>query len=480
MIKLNNYTEFGGNMKKLYYLMATLIILMNLIPLTIYSTTNAKPSLVPPTIDSETAVVIDADTGQVIYGKNKNKRAFPASTTKVLTALVALENKPLDGVMTMSEEAVFSIPRSTSHIALDKEEQLTLEEALYATMLMSANDASNGIAEFVGGSNAGFAKMMNERAIKAGALDSNFTNPHGLPDNNHYTTAYDLALITKDALQESKMEKFWGNTLYDMQPTNKQKEVRHFSNQHAMLKNSRFTYEGAFVGKVGWTQEAGHTLVTVAKRGSTTLICVTMNASSSDDKYKDTTKLLDYGFDDFSKKTIAMQDIPPSELSITTPSGDTGTVLLESLTDFKFLAPTNFDPNNLELQYQAEDLDENSQGTLTFISGDFILGSIPMKKTVLSSTLANKLENAIDDPFDFSSLTFLERSGLFFKEFFKILIATIIITLLIIVILQLIVRYYIVKRTAKAMPRYRTKINKYNHSQKRQPPPSLRKKSHKR
>lgn len=463
-------------MKKLCFLIATLLIIINLIPLSIYSTTTAKQSLPLPTIDSQTAVVIDADTKQVIYEKNKNKRAFPASTTKILTALVALENKPLDSVLTMSKEAVFSIPRSTSHIALDTDEQLTLEQALYATMLMSANDASNGIAEFVSDSNSNFAQMMNERAVKAGAMDSNFTNPHGLPDDNHYTTAYDLALITKEALQEPKMEKIWGNTLYDMQPTNKQKDVRHFANQHAMLKNSRFTYEGAFAGKVGWTEEAGHTLVTVAKRGTTTLIAVTMNASTGDNKYKDTIKLLDYGFDNFSRKTIAMKDIPPSDMSITMSNGDIGIVLLEPQTDFEFLAPANFDVNALELQYQAEDLDENSLGTLTFMFGDSILGSIPMKKTVLSSTITNKLENTVESQLDFSNLTLLERGALYFKEFFKILIATVIITLLIIVILQLIVRYYVVKRTAKAIPRYRTKMNKYNHSQKKITATSTRKK----
>ncbi|MEG2295234.1 MAG: D-alanyl-D-alanine carboxypeptidase family protein [Oscillospiraceae bacterium] len=463
-------------MKKLCCLITALLIGVNLIPLTIYSTSNSKKSLAIPMIDSQTAVVIDADTKQVLFDKSKNKRAFPASTTKILTALIAIENKPLDSVITMSEEAVFSIPRSTSHIALDTNEQLTLEEALYATMLMSANDASNGIAEYVGGSNSNFAIMMNERAVKAGAVDSNFTNPHGLPEDSHYTTAYDLALISRDAWRESKMDKFWGNTLYDMEPTNKQKDVRHFANQHTMLKNSRFTYKGAFAGKVGWTEEAGHTLVTVAKRGSTTLICVTMNASTGDNKYKDTVNLLDYAFDNFSRKTITAQDIPPSQLQITADNGDSGTILLEAQADFEFLAPQNFDVNSLNLEYQAENLEESSNGSVIFTFDDFILGEIPMKKTVLSSTAAIKVGTDLNNLLDFSSLGFLERTGLFFKEFFKILIATIIITLFIIVILQLIVRYYMIRSTAKVVPRYRKKLSKYRKTPKKLAlPPTMRK-----
>ncbi|MCL2158156.1 MAG: serine hydrolase, partial [Oscillospiraceae bacterium] len=188
----------------------------------------AQPSSMPQ-IKSEVAVLIDADTGQVLYGKNQNARIYPASTTKIMTALLALERGNLSDIITMSYDAVWSIGRDTSHVALDENEQLNLEQALYALAIESANDAANGIAELIGGSMENFSGMMTKRAKELGANNTNFTNAHGLQDSNHYTSAYDLAIIMAEAVKIPEFTRMFTTVTYSMPPTNRQPETRTFN-----------------------------------------------------------------------------------------------------------------------------------------------------------------------------------------------------------------------------------------------------------
>ena len=247
------------------------------------------------TLKSETAVLVDGDTGRVLFEKEMHRRMYPASITKIMTALLALENGKLDDSITMSREAVFSIGRDTSHIALDTDEVLTLEQALYAMALASANDAANGVAEHIGGTMEGFAAMMTDRAREAGALDTSFANAHGLFDENHYTTAYDMARITMAAIRIPTFTKIFSTPLYEMPPTNKQPKERTLRSTNAML-NGKYKYEGVIAGKTGWINQSGNTLVTAARRDGRTLIAVVMQAPSKSDACEDTAALLDYGF----------------------------------------------------------------------------------------------------------------------------------------------------------------------------------------
>ncbi len=150
-----------------------------------------------PAIVSESAVLMDFDTGQILFEKNPHERLRPASITKIMTVLLALENAKPEDVVTMSHDAVFSIPRGSSHIALTTDEQVTVKDLCYAAMLPSANDACNGIAEFVSGSMDAFVQRMNERARELGATDTTFQNAHGLDEDEHLTTAYDMAMIAR-------------------------------------------------------------------------------------------------------------------------------------------------------------------------------------------------------------------------------------------------------------------------------------------
>lgn len=303
-------------------------------------------SAAEPSVISESAVLIDGDTGQVLYDKEMHTKRYPASITKIATVITGLENGNLTDKIVMSDEAVFSISRSSSHIALDVGEEITLEQAAYAALMMSANDACNGIAELAGGTIDEFVRMMNETMTAAGAKNTHFSNAHGLKDSNHYTTAYDMAMICRYAIQNENFRKIFGTYKYDMPANNKQPEVRHFVNQHEMISNPELLYDGIIGGKAGWTTDAQYTLVTAAKRDGRTLIAVVMKSPRNDDKYTDTKALLDYGFSEFQTVKLTTADLPkmsgytlPEPVSLQLRAGTTKddlviTTAMENGTDY--------------------------------------------------------------------------------------------------------------------------------------------------
>ena len=206
-------------------------------------------SAVGPELTAETAVLIDAETGQVLYDKNMHQQMYPASITKVATVITGLEHLSLSDTITMSHYAVYSLPQGSSHISLDEGEQITVEQAVYAALLKSANDACNGIAEASAGSIEAFTVMMNETAKRAGALNTNFVNAHGMSEEEHLTTAYDMAMICRYALGNEDFRKAFGTYKYVMPPNNKKNEERIFINQHQMISTTELKYDGVIGGK---------------------------------------------------------------------------------------------------------------------------------------------------------------------------------------------------------------------------------------
>jgi D-alanyl-D-alanine carboxypeptidase (penicillin-binding protein 5/6) len=200
-------------------------------------------SAAPPDIISEAVILMDADSGQVLFEKNMRAKMYPASMTKVMTALLALEKGNLRDIIEMSHEAVESVGRDTSHIALAEGERLTLEQALYAAAIESGNDASNGIAELIGGSMQAFAAQMTARARELGALNTNFTNAHGLPDAAHYTTAYDMALIMSAAIKIREFNNMFSAVLFQMPPTNMQPDARVFNRVNSLIEGPNIIAE---------------------------------------------------------------------------------------------------------------------------------------------------------------------------------------------------------------------------------------------
>lgn len=260
-----------------------------------------------PSVTAESAIIMEASTGLVLYEKNSTEAKYPASITKILTSLLAIENSSLSDTVTFSRDAIFGVDLDSSRIGIDVGEQLTMEESLYAIMLASANEVSYGVAEHVGGTLENFIAMMNAKAKELGCVNSNFANPHGLQDTNHYTCAYDMALISREAIKNTTFEQITGTRTFIIPPTNIQEEARPLANHHKFIKGDLF-YEGAIGGKTGYTSSAKYTLVTYAKRGDMELICVVMASDSVNTQYSDTKSLLDYGFDNFSIYDISHQD----------------------------------------------------------------------------------------------------------------------------------------------------------------------------
>lgn len=290
--------------------LAIFFLTINISPVSAIETDSSAP----PLIESEAAVLMDARTGQILYEKNMDEQLYPASITKIMTVLLGVENAGLQETITMSHKAVFSIELGAAHIALDEGEQINMEQALMAAMLPSANEACNGIAEHVSGSIPEFVKLMNQRAIEAGARHTNFVNPNGLADPNHLTTAYDMAAITRAAIQNPEFRRIFGTSHYIIPPTNKQPETRYLWAEHKMFESGRYEYQGVIGGKTGYTKESGNTLVTLAQRGDRQLIAVVLR-SVNHAVYTDTIALFDYGFNQFNDIKITMPAVDNSILN---------------------------------------------------------------------------------------------------------------------------------------------------------------------
>ncbi len=260
----------------------------------------------------ESTMLFELNTQTVLYEKSIDKKIYPASVTKIMTAIIALELGNLDDKITVDDDTPHEI--YGSHIALVSGEILSLKDLLYALMLPSANDAASVIAKHYSGNIESFVKLMNDKAKELGAKNTNFVNPHGLHDDNHYTTAADLAKITAYAMKNETFREIIKSPRYEIPATNK-KESRAIittnnlilnTSPHYILVNDIWIsreYEGAAGVKNGYTPEAGNCLVSYAKRNGMELIAITLSGSNSD-IYTDTHNLLNYGFDNFEVKNI--------------------------------------------------------------------------------------------------------------------------------------------------------------------------------
>ena len=238
-----------------------------------------------PAVEAEAAVLMSASDKQVLYAKNPDGIMYPASTTKIMTLITALENGDLTSTVVVSPGAASC---DGSSLDLRAGDRITLKEILYGMMMVSGNDAAEAVAEHVGGSIPAFVQLMNDKAEKIGATRTSFSNPHGLPDPyNHYTTARDLALITVYGMKLPLFADIVSHTQYDVHFLNR--KVMHTENTNRLLK----TYPGANGVKTGFTNDAGDCLVAAAKRKNVQLIAVILN---DDNRWEDAASLLDYGF----------------------------------------------------------------------------------------------------------------------------------------------------------------------------------------
>lgn len=290
------------------WLLLWVFLLLGVFPMTAFAAPGWPDNVY---IEAEGGIVMDADSGAVLYGKNIHQQYYPASITKILTALIVIENCDLDEMVTFSYDAIFNVEENSSNMAASVGDVLSVRDCLYGLMLASANESANALAEHVAGSTEAFADMMNQKAEELGCQDSHFANPSGLNDPNHYTSAYDMALIMQAALQNETFVEIDSALYYKHAPIKQYPDPEDPHNvvyaHHQMLKkNSSVYYPGAFAGKTGYTSLAGNTLVTAAKKENMTLITVILNGSRV--HYSDTKRLMDFGFENFQTLKVADYD----------------------------------------------------------------------------------------------------------------------------------------------------------------------------
>ncbi len=331
-------------------------------------------------IDSDAGIVMDADTGVVLYGKNIHETYSPASITKVLTALIVLEHCSLDETVTFSENAVYNVESNSSSAGYDTGDTASVKDCLYALLLKSANESANALAEHVAGSCDDFAVLMNEKATELGCQDSHFANPSGLNNDEHYVSAYDMALITRAAFKNPTFAKIVETTYYELPPNKKNPDGQGISPGNKMVKKNWPQYYRSDVlgGKTGYTSIALNTLVNGARRGDTTLITVILHSSNT--QYEDTSRLLDFGFNNFQSVKISDCDQTFSNIGNDLKIGNISADNKESLaidTDSRIILPktADFSETTTTLDYEIpEDAPDNTIACVNYMLGDHTVG----------------------------------------------------------------------------------------------------------
>lgn len=321
-------------------------------------------------------ILIEANTGKILYEKNSNDVRFPASTTKIMTAILTVENCNLDDVATVSHNAVYSIPYDYTHASLKEGEELTIEQLLYALMIPSANDAAIVLAEHISGSVEEFAKLMNKRAEELGCKNTHFVNPNGIHSKDHTSTSYDLALMGKFAMQNSIIRKIVSTTQFTLSATNKySKTDRIFNNSNDLLNTySKYYYEGTTGVKTGYTGEAGNCIIASAKKNNLEVILVVLGGESTNtglsQRYLDCKTLFDYAFNNYSLKTLNEKNAVLKQITVRGATQETQNLNVLIKDKIEIFSENSADLSSLEPEIT---LDENLMAP---ISANSAIGKI--------------------------------------------------------------------------------------------------------
>lgn len=329
-------------------------------------------------------ILMEESTGTILYEKNSDEAHYPASITKIMTTLLALENGNLSDMVTFSDDAINNT--EGSGIARDYGEQMTLEQCLYGVMLESANECAYAVAEHVGGTVENFVDMMNAKAKELGCTNTHFANPHGLQDENHYTTAHDMALIAQAAYQNETFRIIIGTKMYTIPPTNKHAEETVLRNHHDMLctyhnANRKYLYPYCVGGKTGYTATANSTLVTYAEKDGMTLICVVMNTQSPN-QFIDTVNLFDYAFDNFQVLNVSENDTDYSA-EATVDNGNLNNIapFVELDKDAVIVLPKTAEFSDTSSSVEYNDSDPEIAGSITYTYAGRNVGKADIKTT---------------------------------------------------------------------------------------------------
>lgn len=387
-------------MKKVRYtvvcvLAALLFVIQSVIPA---SAKEAWPKM--PQVEAPSFCVMDISTGTILYERNMDEINYPASITKIMTALLAVENCSLDEIVTFSEKAVYGNEGDTSHISRDIGEEMTMEESLYGMMLESANECAwaigEQIASHVGGSMEQFTKMMNERAASLGCTNTHFNNPNGLPDEDHWTSAHDMALIAAEAYKNETFRVIAGTKSYTIPPTNKHEAETPLHNHHKMIYpfhgDYAYLYDYATGGKTGYTNAAGNTLVTFAEKDGMSLVCVVMREQTPN-HYVDTRTLFDYCFENFKLLKVADYEKNAQTDREQAPfaSIDENAIVI---------LPASADFSDLKVQTVYDSSDEDVLGTFVYTYAGQEVGRADVRMNEISSDGYVFTESVYDDGTD--------------------------------------------------------------------------------
>ena len=350
-------------------------------------------------VDAKAALLIDPETEEILYEQNIHDRLYPASVTKIMTCLLVLEAID-DGrlsksqVLTASETAISEVPPDGSNVGIKVGEELTVEELLYCIMLSSANEGCNMLAEAIDGSISAFVARMNQKARDLGCEDTNFCNTNGLPDVGHYTTAWDLYLITKEARTYPDFMPLV-DTIYHQVPATNMAEPRELYTTNYLIssyKTNYYIYQGAHGIKTGSTSAAGYCLVSSADRDDRSLLTVVLGADrvvtpeiTLTYSFIETSKLFDHGFDDFDRKVLLAADELVGEVDVEL-SQQQNTVKVHPSQEIERLVPADLDPvKDVDriTTYESESVEApvvkgQVMGTITLKSGDTVYGTVEL------------------------------------------------------------------------------------------------------
>lgn len=285
-----------------------------------------------PNISAGAAILIDSSSERILYDKNANEKMYPASTTKILTAILVIENCNLDDIVIVPHEAISSIPSGYAVAALQTGEQITVNHLLQVMLVHSANDAANVLAYHVSGSIEEFSKLMNNKVSELGLKNTHFLNPSGMHNENHYSTAYDLAIIMKYCMKNSTFRSLSSLKYCTIPPTNKYEE-RVFNTTNELLRydnrdvDSNYYYKYAIAGKTGYTTQAKNCLISVSHKDDLELICVILSVgiypNNLSAKFIDTKTLFDYGYDNFTIRKLRDKNAIGTQIEISNGTDET-------------------------------------------------------------------------------------------------------------------------------------------------------------
>ena len=301
-------------MKIKHFIITIIVSILFLVPTYCFATDNSI------SVDSEAVLLCDMDTGKVLYEKNRNEKMYPASTTKMLTAILTIENANLNDTIQVKESIVNAIPSGYSIAGLKGNEMVTVEQLLNVLLVHSANDAADVLGDYIGGSIPEFAEMMNKKAQEIGCTNSHFTNPSGKHDDDHYTTAEDLLKIAMYCMQNDTFKSIVAKTSYTL-PATDISEERTFKNTNSLLnEDSKYYYPNAIGIKTGFTSEAKHCLVSASDNNGFKLLCVVLGGdrtkNNEDARFVDSKNLLSYGYNTFEPKTIVSPNTEVTSIDV--------------------------------------------------------------------------------------------------------------------------------------------------------------------